>query len=344
MLQLILRNQLLAILVAVFLVFSFSSEYFTSPLNLMTLGREGAEVGIICLAVTLILIIGRLDISVGAVMAVSALIMIIGYKAFSIHWGYLIPACLAFGLVIGLINGALVSLVGVPSFIATLGMLIILRGIMQWAAATEEMRAANSIFSDDPVFQFIGGGDVGGVIPLSVVILLVLLGATLWLLKATRLGVAIYAFGGNFQAAMRAGLRVRLIEIGVFTLSGLCASIAGILLASRLDSVTYQTGQFLEFHVLIAVILGGTSIAGGVGSVWGTVLGVGLIAMLSNGMVMLAMDRDLQDIIVALFLLFALFMDKVMHRFSGRATPWRIADLGLIRRWARPPTGGSAGG
>lgn len=333
-----IRNQLLLILLGVFLYFHFASPFFATGFNLITLGREGAEFGLICIGVTLVMILGRLDISVGSVMAVSALIMIIGYKTLEIHWGYLIPVCLLFGLLIGTINGLLTALIGVPSFIATLGTLIILRGLMQWAASTEWMREANSVFSTDQAFQFIGGGDVGGVVPLSVVLLAILFAAVLFVLRYTRIGTAIYAFGGNFQAATRAGIRIKLIEVGVFAFSGVCAALAGILLASRLDSVTYQTGQYLEFQVLIAVILGGTSIAGGVGTIWGTILGISLIAILNNGMVMTATDRDVQDIVVALFLLFALFSDRLTYRLRGGTGTWKMADLGQAIEWVRQLT------
>ena len=344
MLHYLLRNQLLLILLCVFLYFHFSSPYFATGFNLITLGREGAELGIICIGVTLVLILGRLDISVGSVMAVSALIMIIGYKTLQIHWGYLLPICLVFGLLVGAFNGVLTAIIGVPSFIATLGTLIILRGLMQWASSTEWMREANSTFSTDPAFQFIGGGDVGSTIPLSVLLLALIFVAVLFILKFTKIGVSIYAFGGNFQAATRAGIRVKIIEVGVFTFSGLCAAIAGILLASRLDSVTYHTGQYLEFQVLIAVILGGTSIAGGVGSIWGTILGIGLIAILTNGMVMTATDRDVQDIVLALFLLFALFLDRIMHKLTHRAGAWKMDDLDRALAFARRLTmrGGGA--
>ena len=214
---------------------------------------------------------------------------------------------------------------------------------MQWAASTEWMRDANSTFSTDPAFQFIGGGDVGGAVPLSVVLLAILFALVLFVLHYTKIGVGIYAFGGNFQAATRAGIRVKLIEVGVFAFSGMCAATAGILLASRLDSVTYQTGQYLEFQVLIAVILGGTSIAGGVGTIWGTIIGISLIAFLNNGMVMTATDRDVQDIVVALFLLFALFTDRLLHKLSGREKAWKMADLDRALAFFRQviPRGGS---
>ena len=330
----LVRYNLFIIVVVVYIFFHLTTPFFSSSFNLLTLAREGAELGIICIAVTLVLILGRLDISVGSTMAVSAMIMIIGFKTFEIHWVLLIFLCIFFGFVVGLINGYLSAIIGIPSFIATLGTLILLRGLLQWAAATDWIREANYIFSEDENFLFIGNGDLFGLIPLSLFAMIIIFILTLLFLNFTKIGTSIYALGGNFQSALRAGIRVKLIEIGVFAFTGICAAISGIFLASRLDSVTYQTGQYLEFQVLIAVILGGTSIAGGIGNIWGTILGIALIAILNNGMVMMAVDRDVQDIIIAIFLLFALFADNYLHNLkSDKNQKWQIADFQLLKNF-----------
>jgi ribose/xylose/arabinose/galactoside ABC-type transport system permease subunit len=321
-----LRHHLLVAVVAVFLLFAWASPFFASSFNLLNLLRESAELGIVCLGATLVLLIGRLDLSVGAVMAISALLMIVGFKALGLPWPLLIPVALLFGLVVGAINGVFTAVIGVPSFIATLGMLVILRGILQWATATETMRAANSTFTTDVSFLFIGNGLALG-LPVSFFVFSAFFLVLVVLLKATRIGTAIYAMGGNIQAALRAGIRVRALEIGVFAFAGFLSAVAGVLLASRLDSVSFQTGQYLEFTVLIAVILGGTSIAGGIGGVWGTLLGTALVGILANGMVMLAIDRDVQDIVLACFLVTALLIDRYLHRNGLAQRRWRITEL-----------------
>lgn len=326
-----LRHHLLVAVVAIFALFAWASPFFASTFNLLNLLRESSELGIVCLGATLVLLIGRLDLSVGAVMAMSALLVIVGFKTLDLPWPLLIPVALLFGLAMGAINGVFTALIGVPSFIATLGMLVILRGILQWATATETMRAANTTFSTDASFQFIGNGLVLG-LPVSLFVFVAFFLALLILLKVTRIGTAVYAVGGNIQAAMRAGIRVRALEIGVFAFAGLCSAVAGVLLASRLDSVSFQTGQYIEFTVLIAVILGGTSIAGGIGGVWGTLLGTALVGILASGMVMLAVDRDVQDIVVACFLITALLVDRYLHRNSAAQSGWHLADLWPRRR------------
>ena len=329
----IIKYNLFIIVLFVYLFFHFYTPFFSTSFNLLTLAREGAELGIICIAVTLVLILGRLDISVGAIMAVSAMIMILGFKSFEISWVLLIFICIFFGFIVGLINGFLSAVIGIPSFIATLGTLIMLRGLLQWAAATKWMRDAQFMFSEDEGFLFIGNGDIFGLIPLSLFVMILIFIIVYFILNFTRIGTSIYAIGGNFQSALRAGVRVKLIEIGVFSVAGICSAIAGIFLASRLDSVTYQTGQYLEFQVLIAVILGGTSIAGGIGTISGTILGIALIAILNNGMVMMAVDRDIQDIIIAIFLLFALFTDKYLHNIKTQGNKeWKIADMYLLKK------------
>ena len=329
----IIKYNLFIIVLFVYLFFHFYTPFFSTSFNLLTLAREGAELGIICIAVTLVLILGRLDISVGAIMAVSAMIMILGFKSFEISWILLIFICIFFGFIVGLINGFLSAVIGIPSFIATLGTLIMLRGLLQWAAATKWMRDAQFMLSEDEGFLFIGNGDIFGLIPLSLFVMILIFIIVYFILNFTRIGTSIYAIGGNFQSALRAGVRVKLIEIGVFSVAGICSAIAGIFLASRLDSVTYQTGQYLEFQVLIAVILGGTSIAGGIGTISGTILGIALIAILNNGMVMMAVDRDIQDIIIAIFLLFALFTDKYLHNIKTQGNKeWKIADMYLLKK------------
>ena len=296
--------------------------------------RESAELGIVCIGATLVLLIGRLDLSVGAVLAISALIVIVGFKVIGLPWPFLVAVAVLFGLAAGAFNGVLTAVVGIPSFIATLGTLIILRGVLQWATATAVLREANSIFTDNPSFRFVGNGLVLGA-PVSLWLLGLLFVIVLLALRVTRLGTAIYAIGGNIQAATRAGLPIRRLEIGVFALAGVCSALAGVLLASRLDSVSFQTGQYLEFKVLVAVILGGTSVAGGQGGVWGTLLGVAFVGILNNGMVMLTIDRDIQDVVVGLFLVMALIVD----RWLNQSTPaeWRRL-LGSLR--PRPTDGG----
>lgn len=330
----LLKNQLAVLAVLAFVFFALVSPFFASAFNLQNLAREGAELGIVCVGATLVLLLGRLDISVGAVLGMSALIVILGCKAFALPLPLLVVVVLLFGAGIGAINGVLSSVVGIPSFIATLISLVILRGVMQWASSTEIMRTANSAVSTDRVFLAIGNGVFAG-IPTSVLVLAVLFAATILVLRFTRIGTSIYALGGNFQAALRAGLRVTALEIGVFAFAGFCSALAGIFLASRLDSVTYQTGQYLEFYVLIAVILGGTSIAGGVGGVWGTLLGVAFIGILNNGMVMLTVDRDYQDVVIAAFLVFALVGDQYLNRRGETARRWQLADLWTPRQAKR---------
>ena len=113
----LVKYNLFIIVLIVYIFFHFSTPFFSTSFNLLTLEREGAELGIICIAVTLVLILGRLDISVGSTMAVSAMIMIIGFKTFEIHWGFLIILCILFGFLVGLINGYLSAIIGIPSFI-----------------------------------------------------------------------------------------------------------------------------------------------------------------------------------------------------------------------------------
>ena len=158
----LIKYNLFIIVLIVYLFFHFYTPFFSTSFNLLTLAREGAELGIICIAVTLVLILGRLDISVGSIMAVSAMIMILGFKSFEISWIILIFVCIFFGFIVGSINGILSAVVGIPSFIATLGTLIMLRGLLQWAAATKWMRDAQFMFSEDEGFLFIGNGDLFG--------------------------------------------------------------------------------------------------------------------------------------------------------------------------------------
>jgi ribose/xylose/arabinose/galactoside ABC-type transport system permease subunit len=311
--RLALRHHLLLIVVGLFLYFSYHLPFFASWFNILNLLRESGELGIICLGATLVVLIGRLDLSVGALLAASALIVIVGFKVWELAYLMVILLAILFGLLAGALNGVLTTICKVPSFIATLGSLVIFRGIVQWATATEAVRGANGRFTTDPEFLFPGSGLVAGV-PFSVCLFMGIFVCLVVLTKFTRVGTAIYAMGGNREAARRAGIQVNAIEICIFSFAGMCAATAGVLLASRLDSVSFQTGQYLEFTVLIAVIVGGTSITGGIGGVVGTLYGIGLVGVLNNGMVMMAIDRDSQDVVLALFLIGALLLDRYLNQ------------------------------
>lgn len=298
----------LAILVLLCVVLSFVSNVFLTSNNLSNLLGNAAVLAIVSFGVTVVIISGEFDLSVGSGAGLSGMVAAwVMVNSGSMWIGLL--AGIGTGLAIGLTNGVLSSYMRVPSFIATLAMLVIARGLAQTITSGVAVTGLPGAFT-----TFVSGEFLG--IPNEAWIALVFLGFVYVLLHHTRLGVQIFAVGGNAEAARLAGIDVNRVRTAAFVLSGLAMAIAGLVLAGRLFSAQPNAGELLELYAVAAVVLGGTSLYGGRGSVLWTVVGVLLIAAIQNGLTLASVESNIQNVILgAVFILAAL--TGVVRRRAG---------------------------
>jgi ribose transport system permease protein len=295
-----------AVLVVLGVVFSISSPYFLTTSNLSNVLTQAVVLAIVAFGMTAVVISGNFDLSVGSAVGlvgvVSALTML---HTGSIALGVVVA--LASGAGIGLVNGIVVTVFGVPSFIATLAMLVMARG------------AALAITNGETLFGFPPGlasflqSDFLG-IKLSVWMAVLVLAFFYVLLHHTRMGVELFAVGGNAQAARLSGLPVARLQTTAFVLSGLAVGVAAIASLGRLDAAQPGAGALLELFAVAAVVLGGTSLFGGQGSVIRTVVGVALIAVLQNGLTLLNVNSDIQNVVLGAVFILATLSGVVRRR------------------------------
>ncbi len=274
------------ILFAVFL----GDKGFLSATNLLNITRQTAMISIMAIAMTFVISAAQIDLSVGAVTALSSLITALILSATN-NIPLALIGGLALGALIGSINGILVTAVGIPSFLVTLGTMGIIRGFAMWVTNT----AAVPILNQNYNFIF-GTGEIGGIpILLFWTLLFLILGFLLY--NKTPFGKKVLATGGNEDAARFTGIKTNKIKYLTFLMSGMFAAFAGILYAGRMQAGRYTYGEGDELSVIAAVILGGTSMAGGKGSVMGAVIGSLLMGMINNGLIIAGLSVAQQTII-----------------------------------------------
>jgi ribose transport system permease protein len=297
------------ILLAVF--FQLTTDRFMSWQNLSIVTQQAAINIVLAAGMTFVILTAGIDLSVGSILAASAMIAIIASHI--PEWGMLgVPAALAMGLAFGLANGILVAAMRLPPFIVTLGSLTAVRGIARL------MGADTTVFNPQLPFAFIGNGTFLGV-PWLVIIALAVVVISWIVLRRTVLGNRIYAVGGNPDAARLAGIKVWQILLFVYAASGLLSGLGGVMSAARLYAANgLQLGQSYELDAIAAVILGGTSFTGGIGSIWGTLIGALIIAMLTNGLILLGISDIWQYIIKGLVIIGAVALDRYRTREGGR--------------------------
>jgi ribose/xylose/arabinose/galactoside ABC-type transport system permease subunit len=305
---------LVLILVIIIVIMSASSPVFLTARNLENTLLDITTVGILAIFTSMLMISGGLDLSIGSTLALGGVII----GVYQETWGIL-PAAgaavVACGLV-GVINGFLVTYVGINPLITTLGMLSIVRGLAFVLAdgLTIPVFDLQGTQTDAyATFTQLGEGQVLG-ITTPVFVMLALFIAALLVMQFTPYGRAMYAIGGNYQASKLAGLTVRRYRMLAYTLSGVSAGIAAVLLTSRLYAADPRAATGIELTVITAAVLGGISLAGGKGSLIGTTLGVLILSSLLNGMKLLSTSTDAQNIVLGLVLLLAVGLDQVRQR------------------------------
>jgi ribose transport system permease protein len=305
----LLRNMPAILFVLVFVLFSVLDPRFATFTNFSNIVSTSAFVGLVAVGMTIVLLTGGIDLSVGATMYITGAVIGMLLQQ-GVPMLVAIGAGVAAGTAWGCVNAFLIARVGLVPFVATLVTLTMGRGIglllteSRQFILPQEMRYAAS--------SYLG-------IPLPVIVFAVVVAAAIVFLRYTQMGRQIYAMGNDVEAARKAGLNTRRLTASVYVISGFCAALAGVILVSQQGTISAGLGQGVEFDAIAAAVLGGTSLFGGVGSVFpGTVIGVLLVQMISTGMVYLQIDLYLQDMVAAMVIFFAVLIDAQRMRLLQR--------------------------
>lgn len=291
-------------------VLTFSSDVFLTSANLFSVMRAFSLTAIMAIGQTMVILTAGIDLSVGSTMGLASLV-----TAMLIRDGYPVNLAVVGGLLtgtgVGLFNGLMVTRLRLPPFIATLGTLSMGRGLMYWITHGWPVT-----LSFEHPFLELGQGYVGPV-PVPVIVMLVMVVAASIFLKRTFIGRYVYAVGGNEEAAHLSGIRVDGVKVLVYTLSGLCCAVSGLILLARMVSAQPMAGLGYELPVIAAAAIGGTSLMGGEGTILGTLMGAALMGILQNGMVLVGIDTYAQQAVTGAVIVIAVTLDQWRQRRSA---------------------------
>nr|WP_304219710.1 ABC transporter permease [Fredinandcohnia onubensis] len=300
------RNYIVYIaFVGVLIYFSITlhDDGFLTTANMMNIVRQTAMITIMAVAMTFVIASAEIDLSIGSITALSSLLAALAIQSgFGLIGGLL--AGLATGLIVGLINGLLITKVNIPSFLVTLGTMGVISGTAMWITNTAPVPIINESFN----FLF-GSGSIGP-IPLLLIWTLIVAVVGHILLRKTSFGRQILATGGNESASRFSGINTARVKLYAFMGTGIAAGFAGILYAGRMQAGRYTFGEGDEMSVIAAVILGGTALAGGVGTIIGTVVGSLMIGVINNGLIIMGLDVSQQMIIRGLIIILAVALGR----------------------------------
>ena len=299
---------ILLVFIVVCVIFGILNPVFFNPLNIINVIRQVSIIGVMAVGMTLVILLGLIDLSVGSIVAFAGIIA----AGFQVKWGgslflsLVIPLLVGAG--IGYFNGYVSTKGGIHPFIVTLGSMSIFRG------ATLLIAQGKPISGMSPAFRFFGAGMIGP-IPFPVILFLgcvIIFGI---MLKRTVFGRYIYAIGGNQEAALLSGIMVDRVKILTYTILGTLSGLSALILTSRLNSGELVAGQGYELDVIASVVIGGTSMMGGEGGVYGTLIGALLIGVISNGLNLLGVQPYWQMMVKGTIIILAVLMDRMKRRF-----------------------------
>ncbi len=311
------RQKLLAFasLLVLMVFFSLTSPNFLQADNLVAILQATAVNGVLAIACTFVIITGGIDLSVGTLMTFCAVMA----GVFCTYWGLPIYAgifaALFFGALMGWISGVLIAKLKVPPFIATLGMMMLLKGLSLVISGTKPI-----YFNDTPEFPQISQESLIGAlipalpIPNAVLILFVVAVLSAFVLNKTLLGRYTFALGSNEEAVRLSGVNVDFWKITVYAVNGAICGIAGLLIASRLNSAQPALGQGYELDAIAAVVIGGTSLSGGTGTILGTLIGAFIMSVLTNGLRILNVAQEWQTVVTGIIIILAVYADILRRR------------------------------
>jgi ribose/xylose/arabinose/galactoside ABC-type transport system permease subunit len=298
-------------LVLLWIALTIASPHFLTFDNAVNVLLNAAPLALIAGGMTLTLIAAEIDLSVGSVVALVGSLAALLSVNFGAPWPLVLLGAIAAGALVGVINGWFTTRLGMPSFVATLAMLGIARGVALL------ITQGKPIYGLPDTVAWLGQGELW-IVPVPVVLAALILAALHFALSRTRFGLNVYAVGGNPEAARLSGVDVPGVKMAVLVLSAVLASVGGLILAARLNAGSGTVGADLLLDAIAAVVIGGTSLLGGVGRVTGTVLGVLLIASIRNGLVLLNVSAFWQQVAIGALILLAVSVDYLA---KGRPKP-----------------------
>lgn len=300
----------LLIIILLLVVLTMLSDSFLTPRNLLNILNQSTPLFIISCALTLVIIGGGFDLSTGAIFGVAAVSA--AWLAINVDPYLAMVAAPLIGIVLGTINGVIITAFNVHSFLVTLATSLVYRGMA--------ILVTNGKLIPVRIDEFAWLGrqklDLGGGVSvnIAVIVMLVFMALIMFILNRTTLGRAIYAVGGNEEAALLSGIRTNLVKIITFAFSGGAAGLAGVITVSRLSMGEPQAGTGLEFEAIAAVILGGTSIMGGAGAIWRSMAGVLLLALIGNGFNILNVNPFFKDLTTGVIIVLAVALAAAGNR------------------------------
>lgn len=296
------------VILCVFLaVFPATGSHFRTVKNVFNVLRQNSTNLLLSCGMTMVIILGGIDLSVGSVIALSGVIAAGCVSRYNLPIGIAFLIGIIIGVIFGLFNGFVISKTTIPAFIVTLATMNIARGLAGVYTGGSPVRVVSQ------QWQFLGAGYIGGV-PVPVIIMIIVFIISLLILNKTKLGRHIYAVGGNVKAAEFSGISVQKVKFLVYTFSGLMAGLAGIILASRMYSGQPTAGEGAEMDAIAAVVVGGTSMAGGSGKLGGTLIGALIIGVLNNGLNLMNVNSFWQTVVKGVVILLAVMLDFFRNR------------------------------
>jgi erythritol transport system permease protein len=321
---LLLRLRAVVALVVLSIVFAILSPEFLTTGNMIILVKHVAINAVLAIGMTYVILSGGIDLSVGSIAGLAGMIagalitqgVTIGGGGVVVypHASLVIVVALVAGMLMGAVNGLLVAQLRVAPFIATLGVLYVARGaalLLSGGATYPNLNGSSDIGNTG--FTWVGAGFLAGV-PVPIWIMAAVAAVAIFVAARTPFGRQVYAVGGNERAALLAGVQVRRVKVRVYMISGFCAALVGVLIAAQLGAAHPATGQTFELNAIAAVVLGGTSLMGGRGTIVGTLIGAFVIGVLADGLVLLGVSEFWQMVIKGLVIVLAVILDQFQRR------------------------------
>ncbi|MCR8723728.1 ABC transporter permease [Frigidibacter sp. ROC022] len=307
-----------ASLIVLVIGFSVANSNFMQVSNLLAILQAASVNGVLAIGVTLIIITGGIDLSIGTLMTFCAVMtgVVLTWLGAPLIVG--VVTAIGTGALSGLISGSLVAKMKIPPFIATLGMMLILKGLSLIVTGTRPI-----YFNDTPGFDQISRGSlVGWVVPAfpvpnGVLILFVIAGLVSWVLSRTVLGRYTFALGSNEEAVRLSGVNADAWKMAIYAVAGAIVGVGGLLIASRLNSAQPALGLGYELEAIAAVVIGGTSLSGGRGTILGTLIGALIMAVLTNGLRVLSVAPEWQTVVTGAIIIVAVYADQLRRRAPG---------------------------